>query len=117
MGACDYGHMTSSEQDTTIAEGLALAATMCFEMGDDLDLSRDKVLGLWEQVGTPAGAFQAAADAIDLLPEPKFWPADSTEHAWGARDESGVQSPEHQRDAALKARELLQALASEHPQR
>ncbi|MFS2031656.1 hypothetical protein ACEN85_16310, partial [Curtobacterium sp. CT11-45] len=51
------------------AQGLATMASAGFEFGGDPDQVAHDVRTMWEQLGRPTGAFDAAARAIAALPQ------------------------------------------------
>ncbi|MEK6312302.1 MAG: hypothetical protein V4755_16525, partial [Curtobacterium sp.] len=53
----------------SIAHGLATMASAGFEFGGDADQVAHDVRTMWEQLGRPVGAFDAAARAIAELPQ------------------------------------------------
>lgn len=107
--------MTNHEDHTVIiAEGLAAYATTYFEMGDAVDVVQTKLVAKWERLGSPVGAFRAAAAAVGEQPQPVVESAERTERGRGIREFLGVTSAETQLVAALRARELLGDLAEEH---
>lgn len=106
--------MTNHENHAVIAEGLAAYATTYFEMGDAADVVRTKLIAQWKRLGSPAGAFRAAATTVTKQPQPLVESAETTERSRAIREYLGVTSAETQLVAALKARELLQDLADEH---
>lgn len=106
--------MTNHENDAVITEGLAACATTHFEMGDAPDVVRTKLIAQWERLGSPPGAFGAAATAVSGQPQPVVESAETTERSRMIREYLGVTSAEAQLTAALSARELLQDLAEDH---
>lgn len=112
--ACDRSDVKSQENAAVIAEGLAAYATTYCEMSDADDVVRTKLLTHWERLGSPTGAFRAAATAVTEQPQPVVESAETTERSRMIREHLGVTSAETQLAAALRARELLQDLAEEH---
>lgn len=111
---CDRGDVTNREKDAAIAEGLAAYAATYFEMGATADVVRTNLIAQWERLGSPAGAFRAAAMAVSGQPQPVVESAETTERNRIIREHLDVTSAETQLAAALRARELLQDLAEEH---
>lgn len=62
--------MTNDEKGAIVAEGLAAYATTYFEVGDATDVVRSKLVARWELLGSPSGAFRAAAEAVSAQPQP-----------------------------------------------
>ena len=106
--------MTNNENGAIVAEGLAAYATTYFEMGDAADVVRSKLVGQWELLGSPRGAFGAAAEAVSAQPQPIVESVEASERGRAIRALLGVTEPEPQLVAALSARELLEDLAREH---
>jgi len=106
--------VTNDENGAITAEGLAAEATTWFEMGGAADVVRSKLVRRWEALGSPGGAFGAAAEAVSAQPQPIVESVEESERARPMRALVGVTEPEKQLLAALRARELLEDLAREH---
>lgn len=110
---CDCCGVTNDEDHQVIAQGLAAFATTFFEMGDSAVNVRTKLVAYWASLGSPAGAFRAAATAVGGQPQPVVESAEVTERSRPIRELLGVVSAESQLVASLRARELLDDLAAE----
>lgn len=96
--------MTSEERIT--AEGLAALATTAFERGLETGDAEAELMHWWRSLGSPVGAFDAAAAAIRQQPQP----LDESPRATALRESLGGTSVSDQLVAALRARELLENL-------
>jgi hypothetical protein len=103
----------SQDEFAGAAGGLAAVAITRFEMGDDNETARNHVLSAWESLGSPPGMFAAAATSISGMPQPPMESASKSERMDGIRDALGAMSPSAHLEAMLRARELLETLASE----
>lgn len=93
------------------AQGLATMASAGFEFGGDPQQVAHDVRTMWEQLGRPVGAFDAAARAIAVLPQrPEVPIADQARRREFERA-VGINPVEVELAAALSARELLEGLA------
>ncbi|PZE27319.1 MULTISPECIES: hypothetical protein [unclassified Curtobacterium] len=98
-----------------LAQGLAQMASTGFELGGGADEVARDVRLMWEHLGAPAGAFEAAAEAVAKLPQrPEVPVADLARRAQMERA-FGIQPVEVELAAALSARELLQRMARMRP--
>jgi hypothetical protein len=105
---CDDAGMTPND---STAQGLATMASAGFEFGGDPDQVAHDVRTMWEQLGRPVGAFDAAARAIAVLPQrPEVPIADQARRREFERA-VGINPVEVELAAALSARELLEGLA------
>jgi hypothetical protein len=94
-----------------IAERLAVMASAGFELGGSArDVARD-VTAMWVDLGSPAGAFDAAAAAVATLPQRPEIPVSEQARRAAFERLAGINSVEQELTAALAARELLQRLA------
>ena len=94
-----------------VAQGLATMASAGFEFGsDDAQVAHD-VRTMWEQLGSPAGAFDAAARAIARLPQRPEVPVADQARRRAFERAIGINPVEVELAAALSARELLERLA------
>ncbi|KQO59730.1 hypothetical protein [Curtobacterium sp. Leaf261] len=97
--------------DDPLAQRLATMACTGFEIGgSDDEVARDVRL-LWEHLGSPAGAFDAAARAVAALPQRPEVPLADMPRRKAMEREFGIQPVEVELAAALSARELLERLA------
>ncbi|GAA3341157.1 hypothetical protein GCM10017714_23930 [Curtobacterium pusillum] len=93
------------------AQGLATMASAGFEFGGDAEQVAHDVRTMWEQLGRPVGAFDAAARAIAALPQrPEVPVADQARRREFERA-VGINPVEVELAAALSARELLERMA------
>jgi hypothetical protein len=97
--------------DDPLAQRLATMACTGFEIGGSEDDVATDVRLLWADLGSPAGAFDAAAQAVATLPQRPEVPLADLAHRKAMELEFGIQPVEVELTAALSARELLQRLA------
>ncbi|MFS0729028.1 hypothetical protein ABC270_02995 [Curtobacterium sp. 1P10AnD] len=95
----------------SIAHGLATMASAGFEFGGDADQVAHDVRTMWEQLGRPSGAFEAAARAIAELPQRPEVPIVDQARRRAFERAIGINPVEVELAAALSARELLERLA------
>ncbi len=95
----------------SIAHGLATMASAGFEFGGDADQVAHDVRTMWEQLGRPVGAFDAAARAIAELPQRPEVPIADQARRRAFERAIGINPVEVELAAALSARELLERLA------
>ncbi|UBQ02849.1 hypothetical protein [Curtobacterium sp. TXMA1] len=94
-----------------VAQGLATMASAGFEFGGDDEQVAHDVRTMWEQLGSPVGAFDAAARAIAGLPQrPEVSIADQARRRAFERA-VGINPVEVELTAAMSARELLERMA------
>lgn len=98
--------------DDSIAQGLATMASAGFEFGGDTDQVAHDVRTMWEQLGRPAGAFDAAARAIAVLPQRPEVPIADQARRRAFERAVGINPVEVELTAAMSARELLQQMAA-----
>jgi hypothetical protein len=94
-----------------IAQGLATMASAGFEFGGDTDQVAHDVRTMWEQLGRPHGAFDAAAHAIAVLPQRPEVPVADQARRRELERAFGINPVEIELAAAMSARELLEAMA------
>ncbi|MBT1631492.1 hypothetical protein [Curtobacterium flaccumfaciens] len=97
----------SNEQQVS-AEGLAAIATTAFERGLDDGAAETEVLQWWRALGSPPGVLRAAVEAIATQPQP----LEETTQEAALRESLGGTPVTDQLVAALRARELLERLAT-----
>jgi hypothetical protein len=97
-----------------IAQRLAVMASTGFELGGSADDVARDLTALWVDLGSPDGAFGAAADAVARLPQRPEIPVSEQARRTAFERLAGIASVEQELTAALSARELLQRLA-QHP--
>ncbi|KTR08815.1 hypothetical protein [Curtobacterium luteum] len=95
----------------SIAHGLATMASAGFEFGGDAEQVAHDVRTMWEQLGRPVGAFDAAARAIAELPQRPEVPIADQARRRAFERAIGINPVEVELAAALSARELLERLA------
>ncbi len=95
----------------SIAHGLATMASVGFEFGGDADQVAHDVRTMWEQLGRPTGAFDAAARAIATLPQRPEVPIPDQARRRAFERAVGINPVEVELAAALSARELLERMA------
>lgn len=100
-----------SPNDST-AQGLATMASAGFEFGDDAEQVAHDVRTMWEQLGRPEGAFDAAARAVAALPQRPEVPLADQARRRAFERAIGINPVEVELAAALAARELLERLAT-----
>lgn len=105
---CDDAGMTPNDPT---AQGLATMASAGFEFGGDTDQVAHDVRAMWEQVGRPDGAFEAAAQAIAVLPQRPEVPVADQARRRRLERAFGINPVEVELAAALSARELLERMA------
>lgn len=93
------------------AQGLATMASAGFEFGGDPDQVAHDVRTMWEQLGRPAGAFDAAARAVAVLPQRPEVPVSEQARRRAFEQAVGINPVEVELAAALSARELLERMA------
>ncbi|SDQ22093.1 hypothetical protein SAMN02800687_0913 [Curtobacterium sp. UNCCL20] len=93
------------------AQGLATMASAGFEFGGDPDQVAHDVRTMWEQLGRPVGAFDAAAQAIAVLPQRPEVPVADQARRRAFERAVGINPVEVELAAALSARELLERMA------
>jgi hypothetical protein len=98
-----------------IAQRLAVMASTGFELGGGADDVGRDVTAMWVDLGSPAGAFAAAAAAVALLPQRPEIPASEQARRTAFERLAGIGSVEQELVAALAARELLERLAQPAP--
>ncbi|MCJ1715898.1 hypothetical protein ACLBWP_17860 [Microbacterium sp. M1A1_1b] len=97
--------------DHPTAQGLATMASAGFEFGGDPDQVAHDVRTMWQQLGRPQGAFEAAAQAIAVLPQRPEVPVAAQAERRRLERAFGINPVEVELAAALSARELLERLA------
>lgn len=105
---CDDADMTP---DHPTAQGLATMASAGFEFGGDPDQVAHDVRTMWQQLGRPPGAFDAAAHAIAVLPQRPEVPVAAQAERRRLERAFGINPVEVELAAALSARELLERMA------
>ncbi|PYY56145.1 hypothetical protein DEJ17_11800 [Curtobacterium sp. MCSS17_011] len=93
------------------AQGLATMASTGFEFGGDPEQVAHDVRAMWEQLGQPAGAFEAAARAIAVLPQRPEVPIADQARRRAFERAIGINPVEVELVAAMSARELLERMA------
>jgi len=93
------------------AQGLATMASAGFEFGGDPDQVAHDVRTMWEQLGRPVGAFDAAARAIAVLPQRPEVPIADQARRQAFERAVGINPVEVELVAAMSARELLERMA------
>ncbi|MFK4482018.1 hypothetical protein ABH929_000748 [Curtobacterium sp. AB7] len=93
------------------AQGLATMASAGFEFGGDPEQVAHDVRAMWEQLGRPTGAFDAAARAIAVLPQRPEVPIVDQARRRAFEHAIGINPVEVELAAALSARELLERMA------
>jgi hypothetical protein len=93
------------------AQGLATMASTGFEFGGDADQVAHDVRTMWEHLGRPEGAFDAAARAIAVLPQRPEVPVSMQAERARLERAFGINPVEVELAAALSARELLERMA------
>jgi hypothetical protein len=93
------------------AQGLATMASTGFEFGGDPEQVAHDVRAMWEQLGRPAGAFEAAARAIAVLPQRPEMPIAEQARRRAFEQAIGINPVEVELAAAMSARELLERMA------
>ncbi|WIE79357.1 MULTISPECIES: hypothetical protein [Curtobacterium] len=93
------------------AQGLATMASTGFEFGGDPDQVAHDVRAMWEQLGRPVGAFEAAARAIAVLPQRPEVPIADQARRRAFEQAIGINPVEVELAAAMSARELLERMA------
>ena len=87
-------------------------ASAGFEFGgSSAEVERD-IRAMWHHLGSPEGAFEAAADAVGLLPQRPEVPVSEMPRRAALERAFGMNPVEVELAAAMAARELLQYLAS-----
>lgn len=94
-----------------IAQGLATMASAGFEFGGDDDQVAHDVRTMWQQLGSPEGAFDAAARAIAQLPQRPEVPIADQARRRAFERAIGINPVEVELTAAMSARELLERMA------
>ncbi|MBT2502466.1 hypothetical protein [Curtobacterium sp. ISL-83] len=95
-----------------IAQGLATMASAGFEFGSTPDEVAHDVRTMWDQLGNPDGAFDAAARAIAVLPQRPEVPLAEQARRRAFELAVGINPVEVELSAALSARELLEEMAA-----
>lgn len=94
-----------------VAQGLATMASAGYEFGGDDEQVAHDVRTMWEQLGCPAGAFDAAARAIARLPQRPEVPIADQARRRAFERAIGINPVEVELTAAMSARELLERMA------
>ncbi len=94
-----------------VAQGLATMASAGFEFGGDDEQVAHDVRTMWEQLGSPVGAFDAAARAIAGLPQRPEVPIADQARRRAFERAVGINPVEVELTAAMSARELLERMA------
>jgi hypothetical protein len=97
--------------DDPTAQGLATMASAGFEFGGDPEQVAHDVRTMWDQLGRPAGAFEAAARAVAVLPQRPEVPIADQARRRAFERAIGINPVEVELAAALSARELLERMA------
>lgn len=97
--------------DDPTALGLATMAQTGFELGGDQDEVAHDIRAMWEHLGAPDGAFDAAARAIAKLPQRPEVPIADQARRRHLERAFGINPVEVELAAALSARELLESMA------
>jgi hypothetical protein len=97
--------------DDPTALGLATMAQTGFELGGDHDEVAHDIRAMWEHLGAPDGAFDAAARAIAKLPQRPEVPLAEQPRRRRLERAFGINPVEVELAAALSARELLETMA------
>jgi hypothetical protein len=95
----------------SIAQGLATMASAGFEFGSGPEQVAHDVRTMWEQLGRPQGAFDAAAQAIAGLPQRPEVPVAEQPRRRELERAFGINPVEVELAAALSARELLERMS------
>lgn len=98
--------------DHPTAQGLATMASAGFELGGTTDEVERDIRAMWRHLGSPRGAFEAAAGAIGTLPQRPEVPLAEMPRRRALERAFGINPVEVELAAALSARELLQRMAS-----
>ena len=94
-----------------VAQGLATMASAGYEFGGDDEQVAHDVRTMWEQLGCPEGAFDAAARAIARLPQRPEVPIADQARRRAFERAIGINPVEVELTAAMSARELLERMA------
>ncbi|MDM7885976.1 MULTISPECIES: hypothetical protein [Curtobacterium] len=94
-----------------IAQGLATMASAGYEFGGDDEQVAHDVRTMWQQLGAPEGAFDAAARAIAGLPQRPEVPVADQARRRAFERAVGINPVEVELTAAMSARELLERMA------
>ncbi|MFZ7088818.1 hypothetical protein [Curtobacterium sp. RRHDQ10] len=103
------------DRNHPIAAGLAAMASTGFEIGGTPDEVANDIRLMWVDLGSPDGAFAAAADAVAELPQRPEVPVSEQPRRAALERAFGIQPVEVELTAALSARELLQRMAEMRP--
>ncbi len=105
--------MTPLEDANRHAISLASSAVAWIENGaTDTDV-RAALISAWRDLGSPVGAFAAAATAVALIRQPLDSPPESLEEEVRLREALGLPSTSEQLVALISARTALEDLAHE----
>ena len=99
-----------SPNDST-AQGLATMASAGFEFASTPEQVAHDVRTMWEHLGRPEGAFEAAAQAIAVLPQRPEVPVALQARRREFEQAVGINPVEVELAAALAARELVESRA------
>jgi hypothetical protein len=86
-------------------------ASTGFELGGSATEVAGDLTAMWVELGTPTGAFEAAAGAVAELPQRPEIPVSEQARRAAFERLAGINSVEQELVAALSARELLERLA------
>jgi uncharacterized membrane protein (DUF2068 family) len=95
------------------AQGLATMASTGFEFGGTADEVAHDIRAMWRHLGSPDGAFRAAADAVAKLPQRPEIPVAEMPRRQALEKAFGINPVEVELAAALSARELLERMATD----